>query len=62
MAKEAHLDRAAVMAEARRQFQIMGPLAGWTFAKALAYAWGKAKRKAALAQSVDARDDAGDAD
>lgn len=39
------LDRAAVMIEARRQFSIMGPL-GWTFAKCLAYAWNKAKRRA----------------
>lgn len=40
------LDRAAVMIEARRQYQIMGPL-GWTFAKCLAYSWNKAKRQAA---------------
>jgi hypothetical protein len=39
------LDRVAVMIEARRQFSIMGPL-GWTFAKYLAYAWSKAKRRA----------------
>jgi hypothetical protein len=52
------LDRAAVMSEARRQYQIMGPL-GWTFAKCLAYSWSKIKRRAALAQSVDAQDDAG---
>jgi hypothetical protein len=34
------------MTEARRQYQIMGPL-GWTFAKCLAYNWGKLKRQAA---------------
>jgi hypothetical protein len=51
------IDRAAVMAEARRQYAVMRPLAGWTFAKALSYAWGKAKRKAALAAS--ARDSEG---
>jgi hypothetical protein len=41
------LDRAAVMIEARRQYQIMGPL-GWTFAKCLAYSWNKTKRQALL--------------
>jgi hypothetical protein len=39
------LDRAAVMIEARRTHSIMGPL-GWSFAKCLAYAWSKAKRRA----------------
>jgi hypothetical protein len=47
------------MIEARRQYAVMQPLAGWTFAKCLAYSWSRAKRKAALARSVDARDDAG---
>jgi hypothetical protein len=46
------IDRAAVMIEARRQYSIMGPLAGWTFAKCLAYSWNKIKRQAALAASA----------
>jgi hypothetical protein len=50
------LDRAAVMNEARRQYQTMGPL-GWTFGRCLVYSWTKLRRQAALAAS--AHNDAG---
>lgn len=47
MTKPTSIDRAAVMTEARRQYQIMRPL-GWTFARCLQYAWTKLRRQAAL--------------
>jgi hypothetical protein len=45
------LDRAAVMIEARRQYQIMQPLAGWTFARCLRHAWAKGRQAAQTPQS-----------
>jgi hypothetical protein len=45
------LDRAAVMIEARPQYQIMGPL-GWTFGRCLSYSWTKLGQQAALAASA----------
>jgi hypothetical protein len=47
MTKPPPIDRAAVMTEARRQYQIMAPL-GWDFARCLKYAWTKLRRQAAL--------------
>jgi hypothetical protein len=47
MTKPPSIDRAAVMAEARRQHTVMGPL-GWSFARCLRHAWAKLKGQAAL--------------